>query len=129
MGENWASSYRVTVLSPLDRWHAALTLHLLQMLAPFICSRCRAHSRCSEDYPPTGTLTTQRISDVTHPTRFHRYETVAQTLLIIPTFNFVLGAPILMREIHEADDDVKVLAEDVAAAVSEKRHEVGKTST
>jgi len=38
----------------------------------------------------------------------------------------MLGAPILIWEIHEADD-VKVVAEDVAA-VSKKRHEVEETS-
>jgi hypothetical protein len=99
------------------------------MLAPFICSRRRVHSRCFEDCTctPTGTLTTQHISDVTHPTRIHRYKTAAQILLILSTLNLVLGAPIFIREIHEADDDVKVVAEDVAA-FSKKQHEVGETS-
>ncbi len=40
--------------------------------------------------------------------------TVVQILVILSTLNLVLGTPILIREIHEADDDVKVVAEDVA---------------
>jgi hypothetical protein len=99
------------------------------MLDPFICSRRHFHSRCFEACTPTGTLTTQRISDVTQPTRIHRYtcKTVAQIILIFSTLNLVAGAPILVREIHEADDDLKVVATDVPA-VSKKRHEVGETS-
>jgi len=40
--------------------------------------------------------------------------TVVQILVILSTLNLVLGTPILIREIHKADDDVKVVAEDVA---------------
>ena len=50
------------------------------MLAP---SRRHVRSRCFEDCTPTGTLTIQRISNVIHPTRIHRYKTVAQILLIL----------------------------------------------
>ncbi len=51
----------------------------------------------------------------------HKYYTLAQILLILPILNPTLAVPVVVREIHNARDDLMVIAEDVAA-MSNRRH-------